>query len=148
MRRWEIPLTQTTAIQWQIESDTPLDVLAFPSTLDYNAYLSRQQHRTYICSTPQIMRSTISCRIAPGSLLALHNKSARPAQATLSLTYYDTGRVGTPRAEPKTYTVNGEQCIALDPSIRGVAYPGDEMPKALATSRRAVDMQGNIVVLP
>jgi hypothetical protein len=148
MRRWAIPLTQTTPIQWQIESDSPVDALVFPTTLDYNAYLAHQQYKTYTCSTPQIMRSTISCSVAPGSLFALHNQSGRAARATLSLTYPDTVRVGAPRVSPKTYTVNGEQCVALDPSIRGAAYPGDEMPKALATSRQAVDMQGNIIVLP
>ena len=143
-------LTATTPLQVDIDLHTsgPLDWMVVPSQQDVEAIQQHRAYRTYpSCSREQMTSFRSTCAIPVGAPLVAYNRQETPIELALTVRYQ------LPPVPPtlppiKTYVVNSTQCLPLDPSIKGQAYPGQLMPNVVTSpSRTAVNRAGHVITL-
>lgn len=142
------PFTVSTQVEIDLNGTTLFDWMVVPSRDEVEALT---QHRTYqvysACSRTQITSFRSTCTVPVGAQLVAFNTGDTPLELNVGFRYQ---RPPVKPALPAlaTESINGAQCLPLDPSIKGQAYPGQLMPTVTtARSRTAVNRAGHLVVL-
>ena len=147
-KSWTLPMPKATEVHYKMTSDQPIDVLFFTSAEEYQHYQAHQQSRTYLCSRRGIYQMDETCRVAPGALLVVMNSGKEDSRVLVDIQYSVPSQTVSGPGNMTTYTINGQSCVVLDPSIKGLAYPGQMMEGASrAPYRTAINVQGTKVNL-
>lgn len=147
-RSWTLPMPKATEIRYTMTSEQPIDLLFFPSVEEYQHYQAHQQYRTYQCSRKGIYQIDETCLLQPGTLLVVQNPGKEDSRAQVDIQYSVPERTASGPGSMTTYIINGQSCVVLDPSIKGLGYPGQMMDGASrAPYRTAINVQGNHVNL-
>ncbi|HQY57589.1 MAG: hypothetical protein KA240_03795 [Nitrospira sp.] len=143
-------LDATTPTQVGIEFHTngPLDWMVVPSQEDVEAIQQGRPYQTYpSCSRDGVTSFRATCVILVGAPLVAYNRHETPVELAIRLRY-QIAPVAPTLPPIKTYALNDAQCVPLDPSIKGQAYPGQIMPSVVtAPYRTAVNRAGKVVAL-
>jgi len=140
--------TLPTQVDIELHTNGPLDWMVVPSQQDVEAIQQHRAYRTYpSCSREQMTSFRSTCAIPVGAPLVAYNRQETPIELALTVRYQLPPL--PPTLPPiKTYAVNGAQCVPLDPSIKGQAYPGQLMPNVVtAPYRTAVNRAGHLLTL-
>ncbi len=140
--------TTPTQVEIELHTNGPLDWMVVPSQQDVEAIQQHRSYQTYSsCSRDGVTSFRSTCVIPVGAPLVAYNRQETPIELAIRLRYQ------IPPVPPtlptlKTYAINGVQCVPLDPSIKGQAYPGQLMPTVVTASyRTAVNRAGRVVAL-
>lgn len=140
--------TAPTQVDIDLHTNGPLDWMVVPSQHDVEAIQQRRPYQTYpSCSREHVTSFRSTCVIPVGAPLVAYNRQEAPIELALTVRYQL--RPVLPTLPPlKTYAVNGAQCLPLDPSIKGQAYPGQLMPNVVtAPYKTAVNRAGHVITL-
>lgn len=98
-------------------SDQLIDLLFFASAEEYQRYQSHQQSRTYLCSRNGIYQMDETCLVEPGALLVVKNPGKEDTRVLVDIQYSVPLQTVSGPGNMTTYTINGQSCVVLDPSI-------------------------------
>lgn len=140
--------TVPTPVEIDLHANEHFDWMVVPSQHDIEAI---QQHRSYqvyqACSRNHITSFRSTCTIPVGAQLIASNTRETPLELYVGFRYPRPPLLPT-LPTLRTQAINGVQCLPLDPSIKGQAYPGQLMPNVVtAPSRTAVNRAGHVVAL-
>jgi len=143
-RTWNLSGAQSHTVSYTLAASEPIDWLVVPTADDAEAARQNRAYRTYPdCSREHMTHLNGECRIDRTAHLIARNLTNQRVRLETTLHVQDPPVPPVLPASFQTYTLDGANCLVLDPSIKGTAFPGQAMPAAVtATERIAVNQVG------
>jgi len=147
---WNLSGAQSHKISYTFDASEPIDWILVPTSEDAEAVRQNRAYRTYPeCSREQMFRLTGDCQVSSTAQLLARNRTNQAVRLAATLRFHDPPVRPQLPAALQTYNLDGTNCLTLDPSIKGMAYPGQAMPAtATAPERIAVNRAGQHRQLP
>lgn len=123
-------LTMPTVLRYHLFSNAPISVELLPSHDDLNAMLAGESYRRHSCSQGDVLAGNNLCAVEPGFLMVLRNPGDGKAEIDALIHYQTKRRTRQKMPELTLYTINGQSCLPLDPTLAKNAYPGSDPPQA------------------
>jgi hypothetical protein len=143
VRSWSLPLSRPSRGAYRLTATEPIDRTVVPTAEDADAARHGRQYRAYGCSRDQIVQLDTDCQVGATTQLLVRNRADHSVQLTARLRYEETSARPHVPLTLQMYPLNGQICLALDPSLKGVAFPGQTMPSVAGEPERiAIDRTG------
>lgn len=140
---WSLTLPRPVTLHYALDATEPIDWLVVPTPEDADAARQGRQYRTYPCSRDNITHLDTDCQVGSTPQLLARNRTTHAVRLASTVRYLQPATPPTLPSSLQTYTIDGQTCLVLDPSIKGLGFPGQSMLTVVtAPERIAVNRAG------
>lgn len=133
---WSLTLPLPVTLHYTLDATESIDWLIVPTPEDANAGRQGRPYRAYPCSRDNITHLDTDCQVGSTPQLLARNRTSHPVRLASTLRYLQPATPPTIPSSVQTYTIEGQTCLVLDPSIKGFGFPGQSMSAVATTSER------------